>query len=159
MAYEPQIDRYFRSKSKELLNLTKDWLTSFLPHVLSKIHRVHYGLIQEDDIAKWRAEAVAAAGGDESAGDLHIPPSRQLLAVPFIGKDVPSPSSEFAHPEVIIGLTVLAYRHAGLRIGNTKMLVSHMKQKFLIENFNYKFHQFVSFFRYVIMSHNLVCTK
>lgn len=28
----------------------------------------------------------------------------------FIGKDVPSKASEFAHPDVIIGLSVLAYR-------------------------------------------------
>lgn len=30
-------------------------------------------------------------------------------------QDVPSRSSEFAHPDVIIGLTVLAYRYEGLR--------------------------------------------
>jgi hypothetical protein len=36
--------------------------------------------------------------------------SRLALAVPFIGKDVPSPSAEFAHPDVLIGLSVLAYR-------------------------------------------------
>ncbi len=28
----------------------------------------------------------------------------------IIGKDVPSKASEFAHPDVIIGLSVLAYR-------------------------------------------------
>jgi hypothetical protein len=41
---------------------------------------------------------------------------RLALAVPFIGKDVPSAASEFAHPDVIIGLTILAYRYEGLRI-------------------------------------------
>eukprot|EP00439_Symbiodinium_sp_Y106_P034835 s424_g4.t1 len=44
---------------------------------------------------------------------------RQLLhsagAVPFIGKDCPSTASEFAHPDVAIGLTLLAYRYEGLR--------------------------------------------
>ena len=37
------------------------------------------------------------------------------MAVPFVGKDVPSRSSEFAHPDVVIGLTILAYRYEGLR--------------------------------------------
>jgi hypothetical protein len=44
--------------------------------------------------------------------DPHVPRSRLKLGVPFVGKDVPSRSSEFAHPDVIIGLTVLAYRYA-----------------------------------------------
>jgi hypothetical protein len=34
-----------------------------------------------------------------------MPKSRRLVAVPFIGKDVPSHASEFAHPDVLIGLT------------------------------------------------------
>ena len=38
-----------------------------------------------------------------------------MLAVPFIGKDCPSDSSQFSHPDVVIGLTVLAYRYEGLR--------------------------------------------
>jgi hypothetical protein len=42
--------------------------------------------------------------------DPHVPRSRLKLGVPFVGKDVPSKSSEFAHPDVIIGLTVLAFR-------------------------------------------------
>ncbi|KOO21586.1 nxn protein [Chrysochromulina tobinii] len=44
-----------------------------------------------------------------------MPRSRYKLAIPFLGKDVPSPASEFAHPDVIIGLSVLAYRYEGLR--------------------------------------------
>ena len=49
---------------------------------------------------------------------LHPPPlprTRQLLAVPFVGKDAPSPASEFSHPDVLIGLSILAYRYQGLR--------------------------------------------
>eukprot|EP00965_Chrysotila_dentata_P249234 6208794-Pleurochrysis_carterae.AAC.2 len=42
-----------------------------------------------------------------------LPRSRRYLAVPFVGKDTPSPSSEYAHPDVAIGLTILAYRYAG----------------------------------------------
>ena len=44
-----------------------------------------------------------------------MPRSRLKLAIPFVGKDVPSRASEFAHPDIIIGLTVLAYRYEGLR--------------------------------------------
>ena len=44
-----------------------------------------------------------------------MPRSRYKLAIPFLGKDVPSQASEFAHPDVIIGLSVLAYRYEGLR--------------------------------------------
>lgn len=44
-----------------------------------------------------------------------LPRSRQLLAVPFLGKDTPSPASEFSHPDVLIGLSILAYRYQGLR--------------------------------------------
>lgn len=48
-------------------------------------------------------------------GNSKMPASRQLLAVPFTGKDTPSLTSEFAHPDIIIGLTILAYRYDGLR--------------------------------------------
>ncbi|CAE7753512.1 unnamed protein product [Symbiodinium sp. KB8] len=44
-----------------------------------------------------------------------MPLTRAKLAIPFVGKDVPSQSSEFAHPDVVIGLTILAYRYEGLR--------------------------------------------
>ena len=43
------------------------------------------------------------------AVDPFMPKSRQLLAVPFVGKDVPSQASEFAHPDIVIGSSVLAY--------------------------------------------------
>ena len=31
-------------------------------------------------------------------------------AVPFVGKDAPSHASEYAHPDIAIGLATLAYR-------------------------------------------------
>ena len=34
--------------------------------------------------------------------------TRKMVAVPFKGKDSPSPAAEFAHPDVLIGLTILA---------------------------------------------------
>jgi hypothetical protein len=83
---------------KKLLNLCHNWLSTFLPHCLAKVNRVSFGLLSADD-----CKAALAA-------DPHVPRSRLKLAVPFVGKDVPSKSSEFAHPDVIIGLTILAYR-------------------------------------------------
>ena len=50
-----------------------------------------------------------------------MPRSRFKLAIPFIGKDCPSRASEFAHPDVIISLTVLAYRYEGLRRAEFKV--------------------------------------
>lgn len=35
--------------------------------------------------------------------DPKMPKSRKLLAVPFVGKDVPSRASEFSHPDVVVG--------------------------------------------------------
>lgn len=39
---------------------------------------------------------------------------RALLAVPYLAKGIPHPSSEFAQPEVTIVLTILAYYYNGL---------------------------------------------
>ena len=98
-----------------MIHLAKDWLLSFLPHALSKINRVHYGLVHDDDIERWKAMDGAAKGIERTEDvELQIGISRELLAVPFVGKDVPSRNSEFAHPEVLIGLTILAYRYEGL---------------------------------------------
>ena len=68
------------------------------PHVLSRINRVSYGLLS----------------ALQQRGDM--PTTRKLLAVPFLGKDVPSSASEFAHPDVVIGFTILAYRYEGMRL-------------------------------------------
>jgi len=91
------------SLHKKMLNLCHGWLSTYLPHCLAKVNRVSFGLLTEAD-----CKAAIAA-------DPMVPPSRLKLAVPFLGKDVPSKSSEFAHPDVIIGLTILAYRYSGLR--------------------------------------------
>jgi hypothetical protein len=102
-------------ESKKLLNLATSWVCSLLIHVLSKIDRVSYGLLTALEIAM---------------ADPRTPKSRLLMAVPFIGKDVPSQSSEFAHPDAVIGLTILAYRYEGLRISDLKRLVSQLKQDY-----------------------------
>ena len=92
----------------KVLNISRTWLTSILPHVLSKIHRVSFGLLHPEDEERWKAE-------EGVVGELRMPPSRRLLAIPFVGKDVPSRSSEFAHPDVLIGSSIMAFRYNGLR--------------------------------------------
>ena len=72
----------------KMLNLGREWLNSLLPFVLSKINRVNFGLLNTQDLE--RALSL----------DPRLPKSRRFLAVPFIGKDVPSRSSEFSHPDV-----------------------------------------------------------
>ena len=79
-----------------LLNLSHDWLGKLLPHCLAKTSRVGFGLLQPVDMAK--------LGGADT-----ISAVRQLVAIPFNGKDAPSPAAEFAHPDVLVGLTILAY--------------------------------------------------
>lgn len=68
----------------KVLHLARQWIITYLPHVLGKIDRVSFGLLQPEDLAK-------TAGGGAS-----IPIARKYLAVPFVGKDQPSRASEFA---------------------------------------------------------------
>lgn len=101
------------TSSVKLLNLARSWILTLLPHVLSKIHRVSFGILRPTDL---------------SMVDPKSPPSRKLLAVPFVGKDVPSRASEFAHPDVLIGLSILAYRYDGMRLTDVQRLSSQLKQ-------------------------------
>ncbi|CAK8987707.1 Hypothetical protein SCF082_LOCUS1089 [Durusdinium trenchii] len=104
-------------------NLASTWIGAILPHVLAKIDRVSYGLLSKKQL---------------EAADEKTPFSRLVMAVPFVGKDVPSRSSEFAHPDVAIGLTILAYRFeasdswgpcpAGLRPSDVRSIVAQLKQ-------------------------------
>ena len=103
---------------KKLLNLCYDWLRTFLPHILAKVNRVSFGLLSSKDCS-------AALEVDAM-----VPQSRLKLAVPFVGKDVPSRSSEFAHPDVILGLTILAYRYSGMRYEDFADLIDAMSAEF-----------------------------
>lgn len=76
----------------QLFNLARLWIRNFLPHVMSKINRVTYGLLLSEDLVRYEVRT----GNHRSS----IPLSRRLLAVPFEGKDKATLSSEFAHPEV-----------------------------------------------------------
>ena len=99
----------------KLLNLTSDWLQTILPHCLTKINRVSFGLLTPADLA---------------ASDKNMPYTRKVLAVPFVGKDVPSRASEFAHPDVLIGLSILAYKYSGLRKNDLQRLVTQLKHDY-----------------------------
>ena len=71
-----------------LLMLRGLFVEGLLVHVLCRSRwRVDYGLVEE---------------------------TRSLLAVPYRAKDVPSPRSEFGHPDIAILLTCLAYYYSGL---------------------------------------------
>jgi thiol-disulfide isomerase/thioredoxin len=112
------IESQFAPSSIEILNLARNWMTSILPHVLSKINRVGFGLLQAADLV---------VDADK------MPLSRKLSAVPFIAKDVPSRSSEFAHPDVVIGTTILAFRYEGLRMSDVRDVLVQMKQDFSLQ--------------------------
>ena len=103
---------------KKLLNLSYNWLNTFLPHCLAKVNRVSFGLLSLED-----CEAAIKA-------DPMVPRSRLKLAVPFVGKDVPSSASEFAHPDIIIGLSILAYRYSGLRDDDYKDVIDRLTAQF-----------------------------
>jgi hypothetical protein len=94
-----RIHRELHDDHVKMLNLSHSWLSSFLPFVLQKINRVHFGLLQPGDVKQLESDGVK------------IPTTRKFLAVPFVGKDVPSRASEFAHPDILIGLTILAFRY------------------------------------------------
>ncbi|TPP41495.1 hypothetical protein CGC20_3525 [Leishmania donovani] len=112
-----ELNAYMPHYGLQLLNLAHDWLHRLLPHVLAKIDRVSFGVLQPNDLA---------LSGDSA----RIPYSRKMTAVPFVAKDVPSRSSEFAHPDVVIGLTILAFRYEGLRLQDVKELVTQLKRDF-----------------------------
>ena len=80
-------------------NLAQQWLPDHLPWVLSKVNRVSYGTLAPEELRARESR------------------KRKLLAVPFIGKDVPSEASEYSQPEVAIGLTssTAPRRHAARR--------------------------------------------
>jgi len=109
----------FAPHAVQILTLARDWIQTILPHVLSKIDRVSYGLLQPEDLV------------NANPADLErMPLSRKLLAVPFVAKDVPSRSSEFAHPDVVVGLTILATRYEGMRLSDCRELLLQLKQDY-----------------------------
>ena len=116
----------------KLLNLYDAWLGHLLPFALGRVDRVHYGLLSAGDVARARARAAAAAPRGAAAARA-VPKARRLLAVPFVGKDRPSDASEFSHPDVLIGLTILAVRHEGLRDSDALWVLGDLQRRFRAE--------------------------
>ena len=103
-------------RHKMFLRLAIDWLHIFLPHILTKVNRIGFGLLDtKEPIPKG------------------TPESRRLLAIPFVGKDVPSLTTEFAHPDMVIGLTILAYRFSGLRESDFERLIKRLREQLTSE--------------------------
>ena len=100
----------------KILNLSNEWLNKFMPHCLRKVNRVSFGLMNE-------AEVRAALKADPMLSS-----SRVLLAVPFVGKDAPSAAAEFAQPDIIIGLTILAYQRQKLRESDMVDLIGRLQE-------------------------------
>ena len=141
-------------ESLQLLNLAKQWVCSLLPHTLSKRSRIEMGLLQQRDIERLDAiknEETSRQGGadatendddedDQSEEALALkkktkePGSRELLCVPFVGKDVPSLGSEFSSPEVVIGMTIAAFRIEGMREPDMKVLILKLADEFSKES-------------------------
>eukprot|EP00656_Telonema_subtile_P053986 TRINITY_DN7933_c0_g3_i1.p1 TRINITY_DN7933_c0_g3~~TRINITY_DN7933_c0_g3_i1.p1 ORF type:complete len:609 (+),score=104.89 TRINITY_DN7933_c0_g3_i1:99-1925(+) len=96
----------------KVLNLSFEWLNCYAPHIWQKIDRVSYGIMNERDKEHARKE------------NPNMPHSRFVTAIPFVGKDLPSQSSEFAHPDIVIGLTILAYRYEGLRAEDFRQIMT-----------------------------------
>ena len=78
---------------RKLLKLTRQWLEALLPFCLKKINRVSFGLMNEAELS----QNIAA----QAAGKRASPLSRTQLAIPFVGKDVPSAAAEFAQPDIV----------------------------------------------------------
>jgi len=47
--------------------------------------------------------------------------------VPFLAKDVPSPTADFAHVDALISLTYLGFRQEGLQLRHVQVLLRHLK--------------------------------
>ncbi|CAF4708540.1 unnamed protein product [Rotaria sp. Silwood2] len=74
--------------------LAKAWLShELLYHVMSYRYRVEYGLSEKKE---------------------------KEIAIPFRGKDLPSENSEFSHPDIMIGFTILSYLYRGLDVKQVK---------------------------------------
>ena len=105
-----EITRVLPDREVKVLVLFRQWLHVLLPFVFSRKHRVEYGLLPKEWIMPG------------------TPKSRKMLAVPYVGKDRPSPTSEFSHPDVLIGLSLISYRLNGLRRDDLRELVLSLRE-------------------------------
>ena len=105
-----------------MVELAHTYISVYIPHCLGKTNSVSYGLVPEN-----QQSGVDSQGLVES-------PIRRFMAVPFVGKDSPSPTAEFAHPDVLLTLSYLAYRHSGLRLSDVQVLVKTLKTRLRSES-------------------------
>ena len=124
-------------QAAKLITLALSWLHSLLPYVLSKVHRVAYGLLTGHEL-------------ERATRNRGTPLSRKLLAVPFVGKDTPSASSEFSHPDVTIGFTIVAYRLNGMRQEDMLALLRVLLEEMRAES-TMRYHQRTACRAYVAM--------
>jgi hypothetical protein len=101
----------------KLLNLSHDLLNNFLPFMLGKIDRVSFGLLAKQDL-----KAALDRGQ-------HVSLTRRLSAIPYVGKDIPSRASQFSHPDVVIGLTILAFRYEGIRFSDFENVLLELRER------------------------------
>ena len=109
-----EVEEAVGPRGMQMLNLSAAWLSHLLAHCLSKVSRVGFGLLQPRDMNK--------IGGADAISE-----TRKLVAIPFKGKDSPSPAAEFAHPDVLLGLTILAYWYEGMRVSDMSRLLMSLK--------------------------------
>jgi hypothetical protein len=121
-------DKELRSKNvRKMLYLSVQWLHNYLPFILTRIHRVSFGLLDGEDLKKAQRDKFSTK-------------TRQLLAVPFVGKDRPSDAAEFSHPDVLIGFTIMSYRLYGMRKLDVKNLVKVLVAEMKVQN-TMKYHR------------------
>jgi serine/threonine protein kinase len=110
-SYSRQNEKRFINEMTEDLSETVDvlhaimtakgWLHhKILYHVMSYRYRVEYGL------------------------------DKRKMAVPFKAKDTPSPRSEFSHPDIAIGFTILSYYYSGLEREEVGQCLTKIKLEF-----------------------------
>ncbi|MFA5880170.1 MAG: DUF3638 domain-containing protein [Candidatus Margulisiibacteriota bacterium] len=87
-----------RQPNKKMVYLCKEWISSFLPHILQKRLEVDFGVRKDSD-----------------------------SAIPWLGVNTPSPTSEFANPDITIGFSYLQYYYKGLSEDNIAKILDHMK--------------------------------
>ena len=62
---------------------------------------------------RWRVD-YGLASESQLGPSIYRPTTPTMLAVPYRGKDVPAPNTQFGHPDLTIILTCLSYYYAGL---------------------------------------------
>ncbi|XP_018895940.2 uncharacterized protein [Bemisia tabaci] len=93
---------------KDKLLIAKGWLShGILFHVFNSKYRVQFGLHLNSE-----GEAI------------------KRIAIPFLGKDTPSPRSEFSHPDVMLGFTIISYLYKGLSQKELKETLLNLKGSF-----------------------------